>query len=90
MARKKPSLILKLPDGFYMKSQDSFGEYEHSFYWDVVEALAKKGLDLSDIIGKKIGISFKVGCHRKLKSYRFQEFRAYTRCECCGPITEIY
>ncbi len=90
MARKKPSLILKLPDGFYMKSQDSFGDYEYSFYRDVVEALAKKGLDLSDIIGKKIGISFKVGCKRKLKSYRFRQFRSVEHCKCCGPITEIY
>ena len=91
MARKKKhSLILKLPDGYYMKSQDSFGDYEYGFYQDVVEALDKKGLQLSDIIGKKIGISFKVGCKRKLKSYRFQSFRSYVRCECCGPMTLIH
>lgn len=89
MSRKKPSLIIKVSDS-RPKDIDSFGDYEYNFFREVRDALAKKGLSIDDIIGKKIGISFKVGCKRKLKSYRFTVFEEIVNCSCCGPITCIY
>lgn len=86
----RPKLIIKVSEGIIPKKIDSFGDYEWSFYHEVGFALEKKGLTIEDIIGKKIGISFKVGCRRKLKSYRFQSFKQVVRCECCGPMTVIF
>jgi hypothetical protein len=95
MSRKKPNLILKLnlklnDDDIHPKPINCFGDYEYMFFHEVVRVLEKKGLTTDDIIGKKIGISFKVGCKRKLKSYRFERFEYVTRCECCGPVTQIW
>lgn len=85
MARKRPNLIIKVD----CLPKTSFGDYEHVFFHDVVQFLAKRGLSTDDIIGKRVGISFKVGARRKLKSFRFVAFEQVARCSCCCPLTEI-
>lgn len=84
----RPKIIIKTDACLPCDRQ--FGEYEYTLYGDIMAALERRGMKVEDILGKKIGLSFKVGCRRKLKSFRFTEIRSYTRCECCGPITSIY
>lgn len=52
--------------------------------WDLTQWLLKNG---NDVYGQKIGISWKIGKRRKLRSYRISW--EIWECDCCGKITSV-
>ena len=53
---------------------------------DIRYALTKRFTNVpEDLSGIRFRLSLKEGKNRKLRSFRFKEFKFVTRCECCGP-----